>query len=147
MCLELLHKVDATCQTEPDVPDLQVCVSFSMLRTMFWSLSRSVSINVTLSVSILRGCCTNWMPHVGLNLTFRIKRVVSFSTLSLFLYLVALSPSFSAAVLLWIHLFRDEDPEFFPRIRIRLSWKKIPDPDPTPDPTWNRNEEKNIFIF
>jgi len=24
MCLELLHKVDATCQTEPDVPDLQV---------------------------------------------------------------------------------------------------------------------------
>ena len=36
---------------------------------------------------------------------------------------------------------------FFPRIRIRLSWKKIPDPDPTPDPTWNRNEEKNIFIF
>ena len=52
----LLHKLDATCRTEPDVPNKKGC---------------------------------------------------------LFLYLVALSPSFSAAVLLWIHLFRDEDPEFF----------------------------------
>ena len=40
---------------------------------------------------------------------------------------------------------RDEDPEFF---------STDPDPDPAqlkkipdPDPTWNRNEEKNIFIF
>ena len=37
--------------------------------------------------------------------------------------------------------------QFYPRIRIRLSWKNIPDPDPTPDPTWNGNEEKNILIF
>ena len=28
---------------------------------------------------------------------------------------------------------------FFPQIRIRLSWKKNPDPDTTPDPTLNRN--------
>ena len=30
-----------------------------------------------------------------------------------------------------IQKIRDEDPTFFPRIRIRLSWKNIPDPDPT----------------
>ena len=36
---------------------------------------------------------------------------------------------------------------FFHRSGSGSAEKKNPDPDPTPDPTWNRNEEKNIFIF
>ena len=38
-------------------------------------------------------------------------------------------------------LVRDEDPEIFSTDPDPAQLKKIP------DPTWNRNEEKNIFIF